>query len=129
MNSVKPEKIKWLRIELTNVCNFNCVYCAEQYLTRGKGFMDVNLAKNIIAEISETHISDVLGLQFMGEGLLHPKFNEIASYAQDMGVKLHLTTNASFLTDKNIDSILDHELKSVYLSLFTPDEYSYSLRG
>lgn len=121
--------IKWLRIELTNACNFNCAYCAEQYMTRKKGFMDMSLAKKIINEISETHISDVLGLQFMGEGLLHPKFDEIASYAKDRGVKLHLTTNAGLLTDKNIDSILDHELKSVYLSLFTPDEHSYSLRG
>lgn len=122
------DKIKWLRIELTNICNFNCSYCAEQFMTRKKGVMDINLVKKIIDEVSKTQISDIIGLQFMGEGLLYPKFSEVAVYAKDKGVKLKLVTNGSVLTEENINYILSNNFEDVYISFFTPDEYSYQIR-
>lgn len=90
--------------------------------------MDINLAKKIIDEVSRTQISDVVGLQFMGEGLLYPKFSEVVSYAKDKGVKLKLVTNGSLLTEESIDCILRGDIEDVYISFFTPDEYSYQLR-
>lgn len=125
---MKIDKIKWLRLELTNNCNFDCSYCTEQFMARKKGFMDIALAKKIIDEVSLTKISDVIGFQFMGEGLLHPKFSEILSYACEKGVNCKLVTNGSLLTDKIIGSILKFKLQDIYISYFTPDEYSYEGR-
>jgi len=127
--TLHPPKIKMLRMELTNACNFDCSYCAEHMMCRKKGVMDISLAKKIIDDVQHSQISDVIGLQFMGEGLLHPRFNEIAVYAKECGVKLKLVTNGSLLTDQRIDNILANEISDVYVSYFTPDEYSYHLRG
>lgn len=127
-NILETNKIKWLRLELTNACNFNCSYCAEQFMTRKKGFMDINLAKRVIDEVSSTGISDIIGLQFMGEGLLYPKFSEVIFYANKKGVRCKLITNGSLLSDKNINDILDSGMESIYISYFTSDEYSYQLR-
>lgn len=121
-------KIKWLRLELTNACNFDCAYCTEQYMTRKKGFMDIKLAKKIIDEVALTKISDIIGFQFMGEGLLHPKFNEIISYAKENNVKCKLVTNGSLLTDDNIHNIINSSVQEVYISYFTSDDHSFKIR-
>jgi MoaA/NifB/PqqE/SkfB family radical SAM enzyme len=39
-----------LRIETTNICNANCVFCAYQYQRRSRGVMSIDLFRKVIEE-------------------------------------------------------------------------------
>lgn len=123
-------------LELTNVCNFDCVFCPNDIMTREKGMMDFNLAKKIIDELVELNLSKTkipntgsISFHLMGEPLLHPLAAEIIKYASDQGIDTVLNTNCSLLTDEMIDTLLDYaKVKHFVLSLQTPTEESFKLR-
>ena len=56
-----------LSLVLTNQCNLNCVYCYESHKT--KKSMDIQLAKNIIAEYLNGEDYDEVEIDFSGESL------------------------------------------------------------
>jgi radical SAM protein with 4Fe4S-binding SPASM domain len=95
----------WL--EPTNNCNLKCVMCPTgmDMLKVDKGFMDFDLYRKIIDEIS-TYASAVT-LAVSGESLYHPKFFEMARYASDSGIKPLLNTNATMLTRKKAEMLLE----------------------
>ena len=45
-----------VHIELTNVCDFNCVFCPKSEMKRPYGYMDPSLARRIITEIKENDV-------------------------------------------------------------------------
>ena len=120
--------LKRVHIELTNVCDFNCVFCPKSEMKRPLGYMETGLAKRIIAEIRENNIADKITFHVMGEPTLHPDFFDILSYARHKAVKVGLTTNGGGLGGKVGKRLLDYELHQVDVSLQTPDERSFKLR-
>ena len=58
-----------MQIELCSFCNYSCVFCPYEKMTRPKGYMDIGLYKSIIDQC--THVNSI-GLHHMGEPLLHP---------------------------------------------------------
>jgi MoaA/NifB/PqqE/SkfB family radical SAM enzyme len=120
--------LKRVHIELTNVCDFNCVFCPKSEMKRSFGYMDTELAKRAISEIQENGIAEKITFHVMGEPTLHPDFFEILSYALDRGVKVGLTTNGGGLGDNIGKGLLDYNLHQIDVSLQTPDENSFKLR-
>jgi len=117
-----------VHIELTNICDFNCVFCPKSEMKRPYGYMDTALAKRIITEIKENNICEKITFHVMGEPTLHPDFFEILSYAQDSGVKVGLTTNGGGLGGRIGEELLNYNLHQIDISLQTPDEKSFALR-
>ncbi|HAK89461.1 MAG: radical SAM protein [Nitrospirae bacterium GWC2_46_6] len=117
-----------VHMELTNVCDFNCVFCPKSEMKRKYGYMDTVMAKKIIDELRENNICEKVTLHVMGEPTLHPDFFEILSHAQDKGLKVGLTTNGGGLGGKTGKRLLDYDLHQVDISLQTPDERSFVLR-
>lgn len=116
-----------INIELTNACNFSCVYCPINKMTRRKGFMEFNLAKHIIDEVAETQVYHSVAFHIMGEPLLHPHIIDLTEYASQKGLKVHLVTNGAFL-EKKIDGLLDAGVARITISLETPSEESFKSR-
>ncbi len=79
--------------ELTNVCDFNCRFCLKSEMKRPFGFMETDLAKGVITEISSNHICEKITLHIMGEPTIHPDFFEILDHPESVGVKVGLTMN------------------------------------
>jgi MoaA/NifB/PqqE/SkfB family radical SAM enzyme len=117
-----------VHIELTNVCDFNCVFCPKSEMKRKYGYMDTALAKRIIKELHENDICDKITFHVMGEPTLHPDFFEILSYAENAGIKVGLTTNGGGLGGETGKRLLDYDLYQLDISLQTPDEASFALR-
>ena len=117
-----------VHIELTNVCDFNCVFCPKSEMKRSYGYMDAALAKRIISEIKENEIADKITFHVMGEPTLHPGFFDILSYARDTDIKVGLTTNGGGLGGKAGKGLLDYNLHQIDVSLQTPDVRSFELR-
>ncbi len=110
--SFYPDRIY---LELTNVCNFQCIMCpnGQGLMERQKGFMDYELAKNIIDEMAPH--ADTIVLHIWGESLLHPKIFDIIKYCESHNVKTELSTNTSLLSDSVIRNIIDSGLDTIYL--------------
>jgi tetratricopeptide (TPR) repeat protein len=118
-----------LFLELTNKCNFHCDFCPSDSQTRNIGFMDFDLVKNVLDEAARKRLVKNLDLHLMGEPTLHPRFLDIAAYAATLSLKLELVTNGSPFTAKMIPLFLDVFSGSLVVSLQTPNEASYHLRG
>ncbi len=120
--------LKRVHIELTNVCNFNCVFCPKSEMKRPYGFMETGLAKRIITEIGQEGICEKITFHVMGEPTLHRDFFEILDHAQNEKVKVGLTTNGAGLGGKTGKRLLDYDLHQIDVSLQTPDKQSFELR-
>lgn len=120
--------LKRVHIELTNVCDFNCVFCPKSEMKRPYGYMETDLAKRIITEIKENGISEKITFHVMGEPTLHRDFFEILSHARNIGMKVGLTTNGGGLGGKIGKQLLDYDLHQIDISLQTPDKRSFALR-
>lgn len=117
-----------VHIELTNICDFNCVFCPKSVMKRKYGYMDKELAKNIISELYENNICEKITFHVMGEPTMHPDFFEILSHAQKTGIKVGLTTNGGRIGGRIGEQLLEYNLYQIDISLQTPDEKSFMLR-
>jgi MoaA/NifB/PqqE/SkfB family radical SAM enzyme len=120
--------LKRVHIELTNICNFNCVFCPKSDMKRRPGYMDSELAKRIIDELASNGICDKITFHVMGEPTLHPDFFSILEYAHHKKMNIGLTTNGAGLRGSLGRRLLDYDLHQIDISLQTPDEKSFALR-
>lgn len=104
-------------VELTNHCNMICDFCPDSIMVRKRGFMEVDLAKKIINELSEKEMTESINFHLMGEPILHPHYGELATYAYKKGLKLVLYTNCTLLNKKNISKLLSIPLSGLVLSV------------
>ncbi len=117
-----------VHIELTNVCDFNCVFCPKAEMKRPYGYMETGLAKRLISEIGGKGIADKVTFHVMGEPTLHRDFFEILEHSIKEKVKVGLTTNGSRLGGETGKRLLAYDLHQIDISLQTPDKTSFSLR-
>lgn len=110
-----PDK---LQIEPTNYCNARCPLCptGASQLTRTKGFMDMNLYKKIIDEVSgkTSHIT----LWNYGEPFLHTEIFGMIDYTKRKELGISVSTNGYvFYTDEGIKKLAESDLDSLIVSL------------
>lgn len=118
-----------LHMELTNICNFSCEFCPDSKMKRQRGFMNVEMAKSIIDEVNKTGVAKLLVFHVMGEPTLHPSLVDIAEYANNKRVNVCITTNGSNMKKDLLNALINANIKSIILSLQTPDEGTFSMRG
>ncbi|MEJ2512216.1 MAG: radical SAM protein [Anaerolineales bacterium] len=100
-------------IGLTNDCNLNCAHCYRD--TQTINYISLDQVKKICDSIPV----DAIGMG-TGENILNPEFIEIASYLNQIGVKLSIASNGHSLT-----TAPEHILKmfsDVELSIDFPTE-------
>lgn len=104
-------------VELTNHCNFKCVYCPHSLygeedtpsgsvFTRRKGFMDPDIFRKTISEAQTWAKSYSMG--FFGEQQMHPKFDELIQGVpkrKDRNFHFSLNTNWSLVTKETIETL------------------------
>lgn len=95
-----------VHIELTNACNADCVTCFRGNLKVKIGKMDVDLAKNIIDQISEWGVGNIITCPF-GEFFLYKDYFEILQYARMKDLKVLAFTNGQLLTKEISENIID----------------------
>ena len=117
-----------VHVELTNICQFDCVFCPKAVMKRRPGYMQTDLAKRIVTELGAEGIAQKVTFHVMGEPTLHKDFFEILAHAEQVGVNVGLTTNGAGLGGRVGQRLLDHNLYQIDVSLQTPDEGSYALR-
>lgn len=85
---------KKIYIEITNICNLSCSFCAKN--NRKPEFMSKENFIEILNKIKE--YTNYIYLHVMGEPLLHPNINEFIEIASEKGFQVNLTTNGTLLS-------------------------------
>jgi MoaA/NifB/PqqE/SkfB family radical SAM enzyme len=123
--SYLPKKFQRIHLELTNKCNFSCVFCPDGQMTRTRGVMDEAMARSALDQISELDLAEKVTFHVMGEPLLHPHFFPILDHARARGLAVGLTTNGALLKSETIKALAERDLHQIDISLQTPDRDSF----
>lgn len=111
-------------VELTNHCNLNCPECLSGagLMQRERGFMDIELYKKIMTELTPYLYG--INLYFQGEPMMHPQFFEILTVIRNEGMVV--STNGHFLDWESSQKIVRSGLNKLIISLDGIDQESYS---
>ncbi|WAM34477.1 GTP 3',8-cyclase MoaA [Caldicellulosiruptor morganii] len=117
-------KIEYLRLSITDRCNFFCRYCREKNACK---LESKELSKDEIFKIIS--VFKKLGIKKLrltgGEPFLRDDIFEIIEYASSIGIKnINVTTNG-YLDDEKIAKILKSSLLSINISLDTLNNQRY----
>ncbi len=114
---VAPTLRHSLHIDLTELCNENCIHCLAD--KDGK-----TLRKDIVLSALEDGAKAGLTALSLsgGEALLHPSFWEIIKYAKNLGYSITLFSNGLNIDDNCAKQLADLILESVRLSIYSLDE-------
>ncbi|MCP5007852.1 MAG: radical SAM protein, partial [Planctomycetes bacterium] len=107
----------------------SCEFCPDSRMTRERGVMSLEMARSIIDNVRRTGIVKLIVLHVMGEPTLHPDLVEIAEYANSKSVSVCITTNGIQLKQDMLHALIKARVKQIILSLQTPDEKTFSMRG
>ena len=111
-----PPFPRYIDIELTNYCNFNCLMCptGTHSTERKSGFMSDETFEKVLYEIREYKTP----LRFIrwGEPMMHKNFLKFIKMARAAGSICHVNTNGSFLTDETMAEIIESGLESIKFS-------------
>ena len=118
-----------IRFETTTKCNYNCVICPRDKITRKIETMSFDLFKKLFDKISqETEQYDALSFPGMGEPLLDKTLDKKIEYAKKRkkDISVLILTNGSLLTPKRFKELEGLGVTSVRVSFYGNDPESYS---
>ena len=124
-----------LGIEVTNLCNANCVFCAYQYRKRPTIFMSQETFQNVIDQyVALGKDKTGIGLTpIVGDPLVDRDLVQKIEYAHSFPQikNIHITTNAILLTRKLFDQLVDAGLNMMTISMsgFDAQEYERVYRN
>lgn len=120
----RMKKFKKIYVEITNVCNLNCIFCPKT--AREPQFMDIESFDKILKEIKP--FTDYIYLHVKGEPLLHPGIDRILDSCQLRKFQVHLTTNGILLKEHKNKILSKSSIRQINISLHdflhNFDEYS-----
>ena len=131
-------KNKEVRIEPTNLCNYNCIMCPREKHTRKKGIMSMELYRSIINQITQMGAKK-LTLTNFGEPFIDPTLEEKILIAKQNNLKTYVISNASLFSTQSkfdesltkIESAIKNGLDELRLSFygFNKTEYEKTMVG
>ena len=122
-----------LELGLTDLCNMKCTMCclsrgeASPHFLPQKGMMDIQIAKQVIAdacELSEGPLNILL--HWVGEPLIHPNILELLDWMKNFDLMLNLVTNGIKLSASIFEAL--HKLRhppciNISLNAFSKEKY------
>ena len=102
-------------LEITNICNLNCLFCPKT--DREKAYLTIDefdaLTDKLIGEIN------FLYFHLMGEPLLHPRLTDFIAIAREKGFVPIITTNGTLLSKAH--NLTETGLHKIQISLHSQE--------
>ncbi|MBN3040080.1 MAG: SPASM domain-containing protein [Candidatus Omnitrophica bacterium] len=117
-----------MRFEVTTRCNYNCIICPREKITRKIETMDLELFKYLFDKIiSETSQYTTLTFPGMGEPLLDESLEKKIEYAKNKSksIEILLLSNGSLLTPERFLELERIGLSSVRVSFYADKAQKY----
>lgn len=114
----------WLRVPIravayvTGNCNYSCSHCYASDFSRDQ--LNLEEYRNIFRKLSDWGVFEVVFLG--GEPFTRPDFLDIVQEAANLKMGTKTSTNASYITDKNVMRIKDYFDGKLQVSLDGADE-------
>ncbi|MCX7940163.1 MAG: radical SAM protein, partial [Endomicrobia bacterium] len=110
-------KITYLRVSVTERCNFNCTYCSSTDPTESVNEVSLEYYLRIIKVLSHLGINRIRLTG--GEPFLRTDFVEFISEIKKLNIDVAITTNASLLSESIITKLDKLNIKRFNVSLDT----------
>lgn len=122
----------YLILELTTVCNFNCIYCYNVWKENGqfeRKDLSVGEVEVIISNSSKNAF--LAGVTLAGgEPLLNENIFEIATFLKSRKIRTSITTNGILLSEENVIKLIQCGVSHFEVSMPSGDtEIFYKLCG
>jgi radical SAM protein with 4Fe4S-binding SPASM domain len=116
-----------LVLELTNLCNANCVFCPYSQQTRPHERMSEAVFRKAVADYIAMGGGSVDLTPTVGDPLIHPKFVEWVRYLRSHRQidRITLATNGILLDKHGVEEILDSGISRLNISLAGFDRQMY----
>lgn len=122
-----PYPLKGLHIELSNICNHKCLFCANRKMTRKKGYIDEQFLKRILEEAYNEGFTDV-GFYANGEPFVSKNLSEYIKWAKNIGYSyVYIDTNGGMVKFDRIKQVIDAGLDSIKFSINGTNASNYTL--
>jgi len=117
-----------LHLELTNLCNADCVFCPYQFQERKTEVMSDAIFKKAVADYVAAGGGSVGLTPVVGDALIDPSFVSRVKYLRSFPQidRIWLTTNAILLDRHGVDEVLDLGLTAITISTAGFDEAMYA---
>ncbi len=112
-------------IEITNRCNFDCMFCPSGISERPREDMPRELAGSLLTQLNAMGFAGTLYLHVLGEPLLHPDVFAITDQAADLGMRPVIFTNGGALSEDCVRKILASKARELVISMQTINRESY----
>jgi radical SAM protein with 4Fe4S-binding SPASM domain len=116
-----------LHLELTNLCNANCVFCPYQFQTRPTEVMSDEVFRKAVGDFVAIHGGSVGLTPIVGDALIDPKFLERVRDLRSRPEidRIFLTTNAILLDRFGIRDVLTSGVTAINISTASFDKENY----
>ena len=114
----------YMEISPSGTCNHRCIFCALDFMGYQKRFLDTPILKERLTEMAALGLKSVM---YAGEGepFLHKDIVKIVRHGKSVGIDQAFTTNATLLTPKISEQILDvTSWIKVSCNAGTPESYA-----
>jgi sulfatase maturation enzyme AslB (radical SAM superfamily) len=115
----EPTRPLFLKVEVSNICNANCTFCAYQHQTRPKKVMSPAIFTKLIDDFDQLGGGALVLTPVVGESLVDKDFVEKVRYARSKKnvTAIDLNSNGILLTRQKFEELVQAGLTSVSLSI------------
>src|SRR5512138_1190406 len=114
-----------LQLEVTSACNLRCAMCLVRYrppVNKITGAMPVATFRALVDDLPGLR---QLTLQGLGEPLLAPDLLPMVRYAKERGVRVGFNSNATLLSRRRAEELVDAGLDWLHVSLDGADAATF----
>ena len=116
-----------IRMEVTTKCNYSCIICPREKLTRKKETMSLDLFKYLFDKInSGASQYNTLTFPGLGEPLLDETLDDKIIYAKKHNYTVLMLTNGSLLTVDRFKQLESIGMDSIRVSIYGNSSESYN---
>ncbi|MFC1717339.1 tungsten cofactor oxidoreductase radical SAM maturase [Candidatus Poribacteria bacterium] len=109
--------VRRVYIEVTSLCNLNCITCVRNVWSDEMGHMDMETFHAIVRQLEDFPDVQSVTLAGFGEPLYHPEILNMARAIKDLGLELNISTNGTLLDADVAEELVDIGLDKIVVSL------------
>ncbi len=122
----RPPLPRNMLIELTNICNHQCIFCNYKNMQREKRFCDKDFTKRIISDAYSEGVRDI-GFHLIGEPFAYKDLPEFIAYCKEIGFTyVYITSNGALATPERMKEAVDAGLDSIKFSVNAASKETYA---
>ncbi|MEK7856793.1 MAG: radical SAM/SPASM domain-containing protein, partial [Acidobacteriota bacterium] len=123
--SLTPPWPRVVNIELNNVCNHSCTFCAYSLMERTKGNINQDRLERWLLEAYQLGSRD-LGLHAGAEPFASSQLEHFTEYAKRIGYEyIYISTNGALATPDRMKKVIDAGMDSIKFSINGGDRETY----